>query len=848
MIEEKSPNQLLPPSSKSTFGVLLLYILTVILITWPVVSHLTSQYAGGRDDQLVHRWTFWWIKEALATRQNPFYTTMLYFPDGVPLLSHNIAWLNIAFWLPLQAVIGDIAAYNVMFLTIYTLNGFATFLFARDLIRKTVPAFVAGLVVCLWPYTLSHFDHPNMILLFPLPLVLLFWGRMIKRGGWSDTILTAVFVAMTGIGRWQLLLMGLPLLAGYGLYLLAVTPSARAKPGLIRLGTAVVLAGLLMLLPALPLLQSQRQADSTHLAIIEPDNGRTDLLSYIIAPVLYNRFGDKALLVENPLYARPYDHIAASIFYVPFLGYTSLLLAIIGLVKRWRQTSLWFFLALIIILFALGPELSIHKQLYVSGRLPYALLLENNILGEFIRRPHRLNVILSIPVGILAGWGTAVLLAWPPLQQRTWAQIGVVTLIVLALITETKLAVPYTTTSPDLPAWYTQLTQDQRQYGLLELPIHDRDYSKYYMAYQTAHGKPITSGHVSRLPAEAWAALGRYPWLLAAVQQDNFPDFSYTAVGRELRRLRDDNIKYLILHKQFLDSGLLALWQDWLTVNPIYEDDRVIVYRTAPVAGEDFQSRQPLSAAIGLLQTNYAPQTVSQRGLIKVNARWVSTAVPEADYLVCLDWRSNTTELVNFPSNDAACQAISPDYDTSAWPANEVIRGAYQLPVPGHLPPGEYELLLGLVDIALESPVGETAVLGPVTVQPYPPETQLALHWQNPIQLNGYHLSQSATDLTFAPYWQITKPLTTSYKLFVHLVNPENMAIVAQSDAVPRNWTYPTNIWEPGEIVYDEINIPISDLPPGPYEIWLGWYDNVTGQPLSGEDGAERILVGQFVK
>jgi hypothetical protein len=85
-------------------------------MTWPVAAQLGTHLAGGRDDLMTHQWTFWWIKQALLHGQDPYYTRLIFYPQGVTLLYHNIAWFNIAVWLPLQAMLGSTAAYNVIFI------------------------------------------------------------------------------------------------------------------------------------------------------------------------------------------------------------------------------------------------------------------------------------------------------------------------------------------------------------------------------------------------------------------------------------------------------------------------------------------------------------------------------------------------------------------------------------------------------------------------------------------------------------------------------------------------------------------------------------------------------------
>jgi hypothetical protein len=52
-------------------------------------------------------------------------------------------------------------------------------------------------------------------------------------------------------------------------------------------------------------------------------------------------------------------------------------------------------------------------------------------------------------------------------------------------------------------------------------------------------------------------------------------------------------------------------------------------------------------------------------------------------------------------------------------------------------------------------------------------------------------------------------------------------------DNQPVNGSYPTGIWEPGEIVPDEYTFDTSALPPGEYQLEIGMYLPETGERLS---------------
>ena len=169
----------------------LLYLLLAVLMTWPVAAQLGTAYAGGRSDLWMHQWTFWWVREALAAGQSPFFTDLLYFPQGVSLTSHNIAWFNIAVWLPLQAVLGEVAAYNVLFIAIFALNGFTFYLFAREVTGRVRPLSWVGWSSASGP-TRFPIRPPQHDVDFWVPLTLLFARRALRRGSVAYALLAGV--------------------------------------------------------------------------------------------------------------------------------------------------------------------------------------------------------------------------------------------------------------------------------------------------------------------------------------------------------------------------------------------------------------------------------------------------------------------------------------------------------------------------------------------------------------------------------------------------------------------------------------------------------------------------------
>jgi hypothetical protein len=159
--------------------------------------------------------------------------------------------------------------------------------------------------------------------------------------------------------------------------------------------------------------------------------------------------------------------------------------------------------------------------------------------------------------------------------------------------------------------------------------------------------------------------------------------------------------------------------------------------------------------------------------------------------------------------------------------------------VDSHLDPGEYTLTLTLADAATGVDVGQPATLGPLEVKALPrlfakpsPAHPLHARWGESILLHGYDLQSSAESLNLTLYWQAMERMDVSYKVFVHLVDLNTGAVVAQDDAMPRRWTYPTSWWELGEVVEDPIPLPLVEVPPGRYRLQLGLYHPKTGERL----------------
>jgi hypothetical protein len=83
--------------------------------------------------------------------------------------------------------------------------------------------------------------------------------------------------------------------------------------------------------------------------------------------------------------------------------------------------------------------------------------------------------------------------------------------------------------------------------------------------------------------------------------------------------------------------------------------------------------------------------------------------------------------------------------------------------------------------------------------------------------------------------------METDYKIFVHVFDPATRVPVAQDDAMPRRWAYPTTFWGSGEVVDDLIPISLRGVPAGTYGVAVGVYDPATMERLPVTGGAGQL-------
>jgi hypothetical protein len=323
---------------------------------------------------------------------------------------------------------------------------------------------------------------------------------------------------------------------------------------------------------------------------------------------------------------------------------------------------------------------------------------------------------------------------------------------------------------------------------------------------------------------------------------------------------------------------LFIVGPDWPTgayrvrVTPSQDSEKEIVSEPLIRVIDRWERQFELPSVSHPVEANFANQVKLLGYDLAANRAGPGGAIPLTLYWQGLDWMGDDytvfTKLLAADGSSHGGRDRRPQegYSTLYWAPGEVVVDPFGVPVAEDAPNGVYYLNVGLykqvgdqaVSLPLVQdgrPIEATSInIGPVKIGDTPPEWVLetaepAVSLDQPfgqtpnLTLLGYDLvdetgqpisnpKSKIENLTLTLYWRSESPLPVDYTTFVHLQN-EAGETVAQQYQPPLGGVYPTSLWDPGEIIGDEISLRLPpELPPGEYSLVVGLYDFNTGLRL----------------
>ena len=248
---------------------------------------------------------------------------------------------------------------------------------------------------------------------------------------------------------------------------------------------------------------------------------------------------------------------------------------------------------------------------------------------------------------------------------------------------------------------------------------------------------------------------------------------------------------------------------------------------------------EPLPSALAVRPVQASQRTPT---VLDVSVAWFTPQPLGESYKT--SWRLISETGIPFHQAQFDSQPGYGYWPTVAWPAGEWVQERVALFLPEERPfPPPYVQTVTLYDHATQEVV-LTRRLG-VWLADAQGQLRFAAHQPNfslpteflplervfstaegeqVIALRGFTQRQTAEGVAITLYWEALQDGLADYHHFVHLIDPFTKQPLVQHDTMPRNNTYPTSQWVVGEIVADELFLPLADVPAGQFHLVAGLY------------------------
>jgi hypothetical protein len=428
-------------------------IASVLIYAGSDVAHLDSIYLARQNasDSEFFRWALVWTPWALQHGQNPLFTNVLYAPNGASLV-----WVTatpgpaFVMW-PVTRAFGPLVSYNVLSLLAPALAAWATYLLCNRLTSRFWASLVAGAFFGFSAYMTIQTNHPNLSLVFPIPLAVYLTVRRLE--GSLGKIGYVALLSATMLALWWTsieVFATATLMAGIAFGIALVFAGERRRelwPLALLIGASYAIVLALVLFPYL--LPALREAP-TSLAV-NPEHKYSDLLRFVL-PRDRQLVGGEWL---SAYAARVIDVNSAGVSYVG-IGAVAVVLGYAFTERRRRQT--WALVAFLLVagVLALGPALYVGNRRTIS--LPEALLSKVPLIRQAL--PGRLIIYADLALAIVAAvWLAAGRGRWAWVR---WAIVGLALLLIIPNVASPPYRVPDVTPAFfENGAWSGVLSQDE---------------------------------------------------------------------------------------------------------------------------------------------------------------------------------------------------------------------------------------------------------------------------------------------------------------------------------------------------------------------------------------------------
>ena len=865
-----SAKSLIPNPQSLIFNLLpaLAYLAITILVTYPLITQLTTHFAGVSDnDSREFVWSTWWFKRALIEQgASPTNINILNYPEGInfpllPLMSQSFI-----ISLPLAVLVSPVFAFNVTYLISFPLCALAGYWLCYDLTQDRRAAFIGGLIWGFFPNKSGHAlaGHLFQLVVFTLPIAILFLLRLFRAPSLRNAIFAGVslFVASTihPVNIAYFLLPTCAVLTIAHLYsqranLQSLIPNPQL---LITNYKFHILALIIFAALTVPLFIPTLTSTSTGQLGFLVERGvvgySNDVLSFFIPSY------DHPLIKNSSLYDLAHRLLVFPLETNAYLGYVPLILATLGAWWQRDESKKWIALFFIAAILSLGPllhlggdlvRLNVDKE-FIPVLMPYAFLA-NAPFFQWSRTPARMSETTLFALMILSSYGMNGLLHRVRGRRLAW---GIFILASTLIPFEYLVRVPMPTTPLQPSSALADLAKDKSFDAVLNYPVPDNTINLNTLLQQTQHQHPMIGGRVYRdqpgggtiqnFLSRTVAPPFEKDIALTPTPEQRIAALNYFCVGRVIYQPEGDpkGIAKESLDK-LLGSPLAENIYRVPTSNFALSTSHFFVFADnwyPPELWGDSNGRWFKDIATvfvfssedrsGSLKFTAIPGQNLRQLLIKVNGQ-------EVAHFGVGDWATYQTPTIKLRKGLNEIQFID---EGGHWQFTGDPRCRGGSAVAGPFP----------VKVECDSGNRETRdlslVINDLAFTPEAASLKIAARFDQ-IELISASAPKSAKpgeSVVINLRWRAANPIHRDLTLFVHLLDANGNYVVG-ADSPPARGDYPTSRWRTNELVAYNVAVSIPpNTPAGAYTLALGWYEWPSLERIALENGSNALNVGML--
>lgn len=490
------PRAHVPAGYESAVAAFVVYLIASLLLFGRPLLEGGHECAcvSSTTDAGVYVWAFAWWPHALLHGLNPFFTHLLYAPQGIDLAHGALVPGAALIFAPVTAIAGPLFAFNLAVLLSPVLAAFFAFLLCRRLTHAWWPSLLGGWLFGFSTYLLGQLAaHLNLTLVFLVPAIV----HLVLRAISAD-ISRRRFVVLLVVALVLQFGFSVEVLASFTLFgaVAVAVAYALGDPGLrARLRSVLWPIGLSYLVTVVlvsPYLYYALQAGGEPILAWRTNMFSSDLLSFVV-PTRIAAIGGIRFFPTTRLFTAGYVESGA------YLGLPLILIALLAARAGWRRTGVRVMLVTFLIVFVCTLGAHLHVGGSSSIELPWALVDRLPVLGLML--PARFILYGVLIVSVLA----AMWLADGGPHIGAW-------LLALAAVVSLGPAIGrgYWRSTPDLPSLFTSSTYRNvisPRDTVLVLPVGIAGQSMLWQA-EANLGFTMASGYV--VPPEAPDPYSRY--------------------------------------------------------------------------------------------------------------------------------------------------------------------------------------------------------------------------------------------------------------------------------------------------------------------------------------------------